>query len=239
MFDLFSPSVFTPCPISSPSLFCSSSSMWSELPSNVSPPQPQNEEYCPVAIHNPLTGYEPSQLYNSDYSETSTAIFQNESVDIDTERSYSFDAELDDELNRKALSSPMFIQQREEPANLRQTCHSHKTVGCQLSPFLHAKRKSIATWKASEPAFSLKDKKSKFLLKSDLRFRSTNFKPILTEEVSTNQLELLILSEWKLIILLQGVGNPGEINYYFKKNYSEQNRDLRETRIRYSCVKGR
>ena len=44
---------------------------------------------------------------NSDYSETYTAIFQNESADIDTEPSYSFDAELDDELIRKALSSQL------------------------------------------------------------------------------------------------------------------------------------
>ena len=79
-----------------------------------------------MAIHNPLTGYEPNELDNFDYSETSAAIFQNESVDIDTEPSYSFDAELDDELIRKALSSPLFIQEREEPANLRQTYHSHE-----------------------------------------------------------------------------------------------------------------
>ena len=33
-------------------------------------------------------------------------------------------------------------------------------------------------------------------------------------------------------MLLQAVRNPGEINHYFKKKYSEQNRDLRETRIK-------
>ena len=58
---------------------------------------PQNEEYGPVAIQNPRTGCEPRQLDNFDYSETYTAIFQNKSVDTDTEPSYSFDAELDDE----------------------------------------------------------------------------------------------------------------------------------------------
>ena len=86
--------------------------------------RPPNEEYCPVAIHNPLTGYEPNQLDNFHYSEASAAIFQDESVDIDTGPSYSCDAELDDELIGKALSSPLFIQEREEPANLRQTYHS-------------------------------------------------------------------------------------------------------------------
>ena len=48
-------------------------------------------------------------------------IFQDESSDIDTEPSYSCDAELDDEIVGKALSSPLFIQEREEPAN-----HSHE-----------------------------------------------------------------------------------------------------------------
>ena len=51
-----------------------------------------------MAIFNPLTGYEPNQLDNFDYSEASAAIFQDESVDIDTELLYSCDAEVDDEL---------------------------------------------------------------------------------------------------------------------------------------------
>ena len=40
------------------------------------PAHTQNEECCPVAIHNPLTGYEPNQLDNSVYSETYAVIFQ-------------------------------------------------------------------------------------------------------------------------------------------------------------------
>ena len=87
-----------------------------------------------MAVHNPLTGHEPNQLDNQldnqlgnfDFSETSAAIFQDEAVDIDTEPSYSCDAELDDELIGRALSSPLLIQVREESANLRQTCHSHE-----------------------------------------------------------------------------------------------------------------
>ena len=53
-------------------------------------------------------------------------IFQGESGDIDTEPSYSCDAEFDDEIIGKALSSPLFIQEGEEPANLRQAYHSHE-----------------------------------------------------------------------------------------------------------------
>ena len=85
-----------------------------------------NEECCPVAIHSPLSGYEPNLLDNFDFSETSAAIFQDESGDIGTEPSYSFDAALDDEIIGKALSWPLFIQEREEPANLRQAYHSHE-----------------------------------------------------------------------------------------------------------------
>ena len=79
-----------------------------------------------MAIHNLLTSYEPNQLDNTDYFETFAVIFLNESGDIDTEPSYSCDAELDDEIIGKALSSPLFIQEREEPANLRQTYHPHE-----------------------------------------------------------------------------------------------------------------
>ena len=86
----------------------------------------RNGEYCTVVIYNPPTCYEPKLLDNFDYSNFSAVIFQNESVDVDTEPSYPCDAELDDELIGKALSSPLFIQEREEPANLGQAYHSHE-----------------------------------------------------------------------------------------------------------------
>ena len=53
-------------------------------------------------------------------------IFQDESGDIDTEPPYSCDAELDDEIIGKALSSPLFIQEPEEPEDRRQAYHSHE-----------------------------------------------------------------------------------------------------------------
>ena len=137
--------------------------MMSRTPSIKPNADPQNEEYCLVAIYNPLTGHEPNQLDNQldnfDYSGSSAAIFQDESVDIDTEPSYSCDAELDDELIGKALSSPLFIQERQEPANLRQTYHSYQI--CLKNG------NQVATQKTSESGFSLKsgffwnDKKSR------------------------------------------------------------------------------
>ena len=82
--------------------------------------------YCSMAIYHPLTGYEPNVLDDFHYSEATEMIFQDESGNIDTEPSYLCDAELDDEIIGKALSSPLFIQEREEPANRRQAYHSHE-----------------------------------------------------------------------------------------------------------------
>ena len=87
-----------------------------------------------MAIFNPLTGYEPKLLDNFECSETSAMVFQEESSD--TELSYSCDAELDDEIIRKALSSPLLIQEREEPANLRQAYHSHEESLLPAQSFL-------------------------------------------------------------------------------------------------------
>ena len=114
-----------------------------------------------MTIHNPLTDYEPNQLGNFGYSETSAAIFQDESFDIETEPSYSFDAELDDELIGKALSSPLFIQEREEPANLRQTYHSHEESLLPAQPFFH-------TYKYGETRVRTK---FRFVSKSEIKSR--------------------------------------------------------------------
>ena len=172
----------------------------SKPPSTKPDAHPQNEEYCTVAIYNPFTGYEPKQLDNHDYSETYAVIFQDESSDTDTEPSYLCDAELDDETIGKALSSPLFIQEREEPADRRQAYHSHEeSLLLGQSFFAHTrtgrpahelsscqKRKSSREMETKESGFSSKVKKSKFSLKSDLRCRSTNFKPSLIKEVSRN-----------------------------------------------------
>ena len=116
--------------------------------------------------------------------------------------SYLFDAELDDETLGRALSSPLFIQEREEKnqRTVDKLITLVKKVCCQLSPFSHTQvrgdpytnfvraknENQVAKWRTKESGFSLKDKKSKFSLKSELRSISTNFKPILIGEVSKN-----------------------------------------------------
>ena len=181
-----------------------------------------------------FSGYEPKLLDNFVYSGTSAMIFQDESGDIDTrlsEKCYLHYCSFRSEKNQRTWDELITLM---------------KKVCCQLSPLSHtqvrwdpytnivrAKNKNqVATWRAKELGISLKDKKSKFSLKSELRSTSTKFKPILIEEVSRNWMELLCLSEGKLIILLQVMSNADEINYFFKNNYQNKNRDLREVRIK-------
>ena len=125
-FSCFSPSSTSSRPHSTCSVPGTPSSM-STTPRVKTTALTLNEEYCTMAIYHPLTGYEPKLLDDFYYhSETSAMIFQDESSDIDTEPSYSCEAELDDEIIGKALPSPLFIQEREEPANRRQAYHSHE-----------------------------------------------------------------------------------------------------------------
>ena len=62
-------------------------------------------------------------------------IFQEESGDKDKVPSYLCDVELDDETIGKALSSPLFIQEREEPANRRQAYHSYEESSLPAQSF--------------------------------------------------------------------------------------------------------
>ena len=124
-----------------------------------------------MAMYNTLTSYEPNQLDNFNFSETSAAIFQDESVDIDTEPSYSCDAKLNDELIGKAPASPLFIQEREVPANLRQTYHSHEESLLSAQSFFHT-HKYGETRVRTKPRFV-----SKTEIKSRLRKRANQDSP--------------------------------------------------------------
>ena len=76
----------------------------------------------PFGQNSSPTGYEPNVIDNFDYSKTAEIFFQEQSGD--TMPSYLHDAELSDETIGKALSSPRFTQEREEPAGRRQAYHS-------------------------------------------------------------------------------------------------------------------
>ena len=70
-----------------------------------------NEELGTLAENNPLTGYEPTEWFIQESSG------ENRSLN-------SHDLEYDDYTIGMALSSPLFTQEREDPASRRQAYHS-------------------------------------------------------------------------------------------------------------------
>ena len=115
-------------------------------------------------------------------------IFQEESGDKDTEPLYLCDAELDDEIIGKALSSPLFIQERGESADRRQAYHSNEESLFQAQSFFTHTRTEKPV---HEPSSCQKRKSSREMENETIkilfeRFRNTNFKPILTGEIFRN-----------------------------------------------------
>ena len=74
-----------------------------------------------MAENTPLTSYESNIPDDFHYSETTEISLEQSS---DTVPSFLFDVEVDDETIGRALSSPLFIQEREEPADRRQAYHT-------------------------------------------------------------------------------------------------------------------
>ena len=202
-----------------------------------------------MAIYNPLTGYEPNQLHNFHHSQTTEMIFQDESVDIDTELSYSCDAELDDELIGKALSSPLFIQEREEPANLRLTYHSH---GESLLPAQSFFTRTSTGRPMYEPSSDLSQERklSRDSENDRIRILLERQKELILAEVRSEiqKHELQAASDKRSILELTGIidSQRMEIDHTTtgwceqsrrdqllpQEELSEQNRALRETRIK-------
>ena len=116
----------------------SSSSTWTssgQYPTGT----PPTEESGPLAEIAPLTGYEPNFFDDFHHSETTEIFFQEQSSD--TLPSYLLDAEISDETVGRALSSPLFVQERKEPADRRQAYHSpdESLLSCQSLSVSHAR----------------------------------------------------------------------------------------------------
>ena len=131
-------------------------------PRQTFPSPPPTEESCPWAEFTPHTGYEPKLLDDFHFSETTEIIFQEQSGDKDVVPSYLCDAELDDETIGKALTSPLFIQEREEPPDRRKAYHSYEESLLPAQSFSVGEtcKNQVAKWKTKQSGFSLKDKKS-------------------------------------------------------------------------------
>ena len=193
------------------------------------------EESCPLAGYTPPTGYEPNFFDDFHYSETTEIFLQEQSSD--TTPSYLHDAEISDDIIGRALSSPLFIQEREEPADRRQAYHSfeesllpsqslsvcHLRTGRPVhelgSPGRSSREKPSRDSENEQIRILLERQKSKFSLTVEQRIRNTNFRPIMIEEVSRNCMELSSFNEVRLIMLMQEMNNFDEINNFFMNNY--------------------
>ena len=81
-----------------------------------------NVELGTMDENNPLTGYEPNFIDNYQISETTEIFIQEPSTNSRTSNLH--DLEIDDYTIGKALSSTLFIQEREDSASRRQAYHS-------------------------------------------------------------------------------------------------------------------
>ena len=81
-----------------------------------------NEESGPLVNSAPLTGYEPNFFHDYHFSETTEIFLQESSSDGNPLNLH--DLQIDDYTLGRAFSSPVFTQEREEPAGLRQAYHS-------------------------------------------------------------------------------------------------------------------
>ena len=82
----------------------------------------KNEESDSLVNNAPLTGYKP-KFFDEDHCSETTEIFIQESSS-DSRPSNLHDSEISDYTIGRALSSPLFTQEREEPAGRRQAYHS-------------------------------------------------------------------------------------------------------------------
>ena len=169
-------------------------------------------------------------------------IFQEESGDEDTEPSYLYDAELDDETIGKAQSSPLFIQERRESADRRQAYHSYEESllpaqsiithtqerGDPCTNLARAEKNQVAKWKTKQSGFSLKDEKNKFSLIFRAEIQKHEFQAD-SDRRSIQELNGILESQRREIDhTLAGDEQFRRDQLLLHEQLSEQNRALRE-----------
>ena len=192
------------------------------------------QESCSLADFTLPTGCEPKLLDEFHHSETSAMNFQDESRDKDTEPSNLCDGTRRWDYRKCAIFTTVH-------SGARRTSGPQTSLSLSWTKFVvsrclsvmqergdpctnlarwvrAAERNQVATQKMSESGFSLNDKKNKFSLILEQRFKNTSSKPILIG-VSRNWMELLCLGEEKLVIVLQVMNNFDEMNHFIMNSY--------------------
>ena len=159
---------------------------------------PVNEEQSDTYVDTaPLTGYEPNELDSYHISET-TEFFINRPLNL-------HDLDLDDYTIGRALSSPLFTQERQEPTGHRQAYHSleESLLSSQSSSVGHVRTGRPVSDQfdslipnVRDPCRDSENEQIRILLErgkeqilADCRSRdseNTSSLPIMTEEISKN-----------------------------------------------------
>ena len=190
---------------------------------------PANEDRGTLAEYDPLTGYERNDNH---ISEATEPYIQESSV----ENGSPNDLEYDDVTIGKALSPPMFTQEREDDASRRRACHSqdeglsssqppsvvhYRTVGQVVKPFdsqIPSVREIIATaQKVSKSGFFWSDKESRFSLTVKQRFENTSSRLVLTEEVFRSCMKRSSRRKKNFIVLRQKNDVDNIINLFMNR----------------------
>ena len=213
--------------------------MWT-TPRQTYPALSPNEESGPLAEFTPFTGYEPKFFDDFHYSETTEIIFWDESSDKGAVPSCVCDAELDDETTGKALSSPLFIQELEEPADRRQAYHPYEESLLPAHSFsvCHSRTvrpvqelDSLSSCSREKPSREMENETIRILLERQKEqiladFRAENQRHEFqadSDRRSIQELNGIIESQRREIItLLHVMNNFDEINYFFMNKYQNK-----------------
>ena len=131
---------------------------------------------------------------------------------------------------RNALASPLYIQERQANASLRQTCHSNEeSVFPSAQSILASTERPAQKRMSSQSRMTMKsgtfwkDRRNDCSQKQNQKSWNTRIERILPKTTFVHQTDKLSLKQWKLGILWQGMNSPDENKVYFTKNWQNEN----------------
>ena len=151
--------------------------------------------------------------------------------------SYLHDSAISNDTIGRALSSPLFTQERQEPAGRRQAYHSleESLLSSQSLSVGHVRTvrpvnelSSLVQAAEEKPSRDLENEQIRILLERQkeqiladciAEIQKHEFQADYDRRVSRNWMELSSFNEVRLIVLLQETNNFDEINNFFMNNY--------------------
>ena len=141
---------------------------------------------------------------------------------MDTEHSYSCYAEFDNEIIAKAPFSPLFIQEREEPADRRQDYHFYEESSLSAQSFTNTQERErpVHEFSSCQTSREIENERIRILVEKEqilVEVRTEIQKHEFQAECDRRNIQeltgiIVILSEGKLIIQSQVMNNFDKIN---------------------------